>query len=260
MLFKIVLGDLSGDGHKQNETFLVNIHNDISNKKLIKNYNKNIIKIGFSIEDIANGYEESSVTEDQLCSLQKAGLKTIINHDNDEIIKYNNAVDMVNEINQQKSYSHISKAINDLEKFRLAEYKEYKLHDDYFDDIDDDEEDSGKTINPSNKTIILEKPEVEIETFKKLKYKEFYPENITLTDKDKNYYETVVLRLDDMYYEDYLFDGSEPKKELVKIFMFMIGNGIKDFSWNFEEKNIPILLGGPNSLTGHNAGYGMFFD
>lgn len=77
MEYKVILGDVGGDGHNLTSTLTVSIPDDVANQDLLfDNYEKNHAIAGVGYEDIAEEYEDTTVNE-HIGNLTKIGLRFI---------------------------------------------------------------------------------------------------------------------------------------------------------------------------------------
>jgi hypothetical protein len=74
MLFKLELGDASGDGHLISEAFYVNVSDEISKAQLRANYKVNRKRLGFGYSDIADEYDSPTIRPKQIAALEEDGL------------------------------------------------------------------------------------------------------------------------------------------------------------------------------------------
>lgn len=74
MIYRIVLGDWSNDGHGRTQVYDVNV-TGATKETLIENYKRNIEIIGFDPEKLCEEYEDSSWPEDVIDKLLAVGYR-----------------------------------------------------------------------------------------------------------------------------------------------------------------------------------------
>ncbi len=72
MKYKITVGDWSDDGHGKTETFIVDVVG-ASRKQMFDNYKRNVDRLGFDPQNIANEYEDSYWPREAVEKLQEVG-------------------------------------------------------------------------------------------------------------------------------------------------------------------------------------------
>lgn len=167
MLHKLQLGDFSGDGHGIVENFYVDIPDHFTEEQIKTNYENNQRKLGFGYGDIANEYEEPTISAAQIKELEKAGLTFV----------------ETNNVTKDNAF------------YLSTEEPDYK------------------------KVIVLQKP--------------------SQTDSNVNKF--------------YFY-----KVSYIRIVMFMIGDGLKDFVWKPINIEARPLVGSRSFLSYEYAGYGFY--
>lgn len=270
MLFQIVLGDWSDDGHGKTGTYIVTIPDNLNltHQQLSDNYAKNSEALGFSADNLFSEYEEYAINRDKVEKLEKAGLNFIINEietwteTEEEIQRQNQVIRRINESRVAAAREKATRAARHAEMKSYGEQiKEARKHDDYFDDMYSDEEIENSKSNDIKAEPLAEitNQNDDIEIVKLMEFKVYEPpkDSIYLEKSDPNYYNTIVLRVEDDYDYEYYLDGDDSPSELVKIIMFIVGNGLDNFSWKLED--VPFILGNHSSITSnHSSGYGLY--
>lgn len=72
MKYNLTIGDWSNDGHNQTEVYVVEIPDQF--KDVLKsNFESNVKRIGFDPTELAQEYEDSSISEDEIEALRRTG-------------------------------------------------------------------------------------------------------------------------------------------------------------------------------------------
>ena len=107
MLYKVVLGDWSGDGHEKTVTYKINIPNELANRNILsQNYQKNRTIAGFGYEDIAKKYDDISLKPKHLKGLMELGFNFIPFEDGEsfETLPFDTiSVELLDELEQDQS-------------------------------------------------------------------------------------------------------------------------------------------------------------
>lgn len=74
MIYRIALGDWSGDGHNQEEVFLFEIPDQFTVEVMKESYQKSVAEFGFGCEHFADEYEDNSIRAEWAQSLIAAGI------------------------------------------------------------------------------------------------------------------------------------------------------------------------------------------
>lgn len=71
MIYKMIFGDWSDDGHGKTETFIIDI--DATQKELVEAYKKTKEEFGFGVEDVCDEYEDYTINPERTKILFDAG-------------------------------------------------------------------------------------------------------------------------------------------------------------------------------------------
>jgi hypothetical protein len=190
MLFQIVLGDWSDDGHGKTGTYIVTIPDNLNltHQQLSDNYAKNSEALGFSADNLFSEYEEYALSEDKVEKLKKAGLNFIINktetwtETEEEIQRQNQVIRRINESRVAAREKATQAARHAEMKSYGEQIKEARKHDDYFDDMYNDEE-----IEKSNLSDVKAEPLADItnqnddiEVVKLMEFKVYEPDKASI--------------------------------------------------------------------------------
>lgn len=74
MLFSVVVGDWSDDGHGKTETFILDVTGHFTSDEIKEAYARAKARYGRGLEDVANRHEDSGVPVDWIEQMQEEGL------------------------------------------------------------------------------------------------------------------------------------------------------------------------------------------
>lgn len=77
MMYSLELGDWSDDGHGITKVFYVNIPDVFTIEQIAANHQKNVERFGFDYSNIAEEYEDSTISTHQIEVLEQAGLRFV---------------------------------------------------------------------------------------------------------------------------------------------------------------------------------------